>query len=109
MATRFTGSERRALSIILIGGAGLIIVALLVLAYQFVQAFFGLLFLFFMAWLLSFIISPFASRLGGRFPKLAGGVAATLVFAAAAILLVAVLVVVGASAVSAANGLLAGA
>ncbi|MEO7117883.1 MAG: AI-2E family transporter [Candidatus Limnocylindrales bacterium] len=108
MDIKLTRTERRAVGVVLVGGAALIATALLVLAYQFVQAFFGLLFLFFMAWLLSFVISPFAARLGARFPKVAGGIAATLVFGVAAMILIAALVVIGASAVGAADQLLDG-
>ncbi len=101
-------TERRALTVILVAGAFVLASAAAIILYQFAQDFFGILFLFFVAGLLAFIISPVADWIGDRSAHLAGGLAATLVFTLAALVMVVGLVILGASAFDATGTLLAG-
>ncbi len=80
MDIRLSASERRALGTLLPTVTAIAVLVLVLLILAAIQYFLDIVVIFFLAWLVAFLIDPFASALTQRFPRLPRGGAAVIVF-----------------------------
>jgi len=93
----FSQQERTAIRLTILALPIIAVAIVGLIATDIIREFFGILTMFFLAWLLAFLIDPVVTRIEARLPFLPRGVAATLVFVITLVVAIGLLAVIASS------------